>query len=118
MLGPLKSLRVLKLTLYFPSLDGTSTLIQTQCLHTLTRTVKAATETIFGLGLQRLTAVVFEADGDGDSLVTQTPFAFLRSNQLDLDGVIRSRVMQVEPHMVKHHVPRADILEPDKFVFA
>jgi len=32
--------------------------------------------------------------------------------------VMRTSVVEVEPHMVKHHVPCADILEPDKFVFA
>ena len=82
------------------------------------RTVKRAAEQIFGLKLPKLTAVVFVIEGERYELLTHNRFAFLLSKQLGKDGVMRSSVVQVEPHMVKHHVPCADILEPDKFVFA
>jgi hypothetical protein len=87
------------------------------CMPPVLRTVKEATEQIFALKLPKLTAVVFVVSGERDKPLTQKRFAFLRSKQLGQDGVIRSSVVQVEPHMVKHHVPCADILDPDKFVF-
>lgn len=65
-----------------------------------------------------MTAVVFVIDGDLSSLLTHNQFAFLRSKQMYEDVVMWSSVVPVEPHMVKHHVPCTDILEPDKFVFA
>jgi hypothetical protein len=82
------------------------------------RTVKRAAEQIFGLKLPKLTAVVFVIEGHRDRLLTHRRFAFLRLKQMGQDGVMRTSVVQMEPHMVKHHVPCADILEPDKFVFA
>jgi hypothetical protein len=44
--------------------------------------------------------------------------AFSKSKQIDLYGRPTIVGMAVEPHMVKHHVPCADILEAEKFVFA
>lgn len=80
--------------------------------------VKEAAEKIFGWNLPSLTAVVFVVSGRRGRLLTHNRFAFLRSKQLDENGVMRSSIIPVEPQMVKHHVPCADILEPDRFVFA
>jgi hypothetical protein len=100
------------------SLGGTATPTQIMCMQPVLRTVTRAAEKIFGWKLPKLTAVVFMVEGERDHLLTHNQFAFLRSKQLDQDGVMRSSIVPVEPYMVKHHVPCAGILEPDKFVFA
>ena len=81
------------------------------------QTVNQAAEYIFAMKLSNLTAVIITVTGSRRRLLTRDQFAFLRSKQLGQDGVMRTSVVEVEPHMVKHHVPCADILEPDKFVF-
>jgi hypothetical protein len=59
------------------------------------RTVKQAAEQIFALELPNLTAVVFVVDGERSRQLTHNRIAFLRSKQLDQDGVMRSSVVQV-----------------------
>lgn len=118
MLKPLELLRVLKLTMLCSSLGITPTPTQMLCMPPVLRTVRRAAEQIFALKLPKLTAVVFVVEGQRSHRMTHNRFAFLCSNQLDRGGVMKSSVIPVEPHMVKHHVPCADILEPDKFVFA
>jgi hypothetical protein len=87
------------------------------CMPRVLQTVKSITEEVLALKLPKLMAVVIKVNGGRSYLMTHDKFAFLRSKQLGQDGVMRTSVVQVEPHMVKHHVPCADILEPDKFVF-
>jgi len=82
------------------------------------RTVKEAADKIFALNLPKLTAVVFVIEGEQHLKLPPIRCAFLLSKELDQDGVLRSSVVPVEPHMVKHYVPCADILEEEKFVFA
>lgn len=88
------------------------------CMPPVLRTVRKVAEQIFALELPKLTAVVFVVSGQRDHLLTHNRFAFLLSKRLDQDGVMRSSVIPMEPHMVKHHVPCADILGEDKFLFA
>jgi hypothetical protein len=82
------------------------------------RTVQRSAERIFSLELPKLTAVVFEVHGERKCLLTHNRFAFLRSQQADQTGGERCLAIAVEPHMVKHHVPCADILEAERFVFS
>lgn len=88
------------------------------CMPPVLRTVRRAAEQIFALQLPKLVTVVFVVSGKRSNRLTRNRFAFLRTKQLDQNGVMRSSVVPVEPHMVKHHVPCAEILEPDRFAFA
>lgn len=42
--------------------------------------------------------------------------AYLRARQVDLYGQWTVVGVRVEPHMVKHHVPYTDVLEPERFI--
>ena len=44
-------------------------------------------------------------------------FAFMKSKQTDLYGHTSVVRMAIEPHMVKHDEPCAEILEPERFPF-
>jgi hypothetical protein len=81
------------------------------------RVVQLAAEKIFGWKLPKLTALVFEVSGQRSPQLTEKTFAFLRLKKLNLDGDEIYTALSVEPHMVKHHVPCADILEEERFVF-
>jgi hypothetical protein len=85
------------------------------------RVIKRTVDKIFSslaVSCPSLTVVILKVDGrtverwedDG----TQS---FLRSKQIDLYGQTRVVDMFVEPHMVKHHEPCAEILEPKNFGF-
>jgi hypothetical protein len=54
--------------------------------------------------------------GQGITRLTHNQFDFLRLKKLGPDGVMRSSIVPVEPHMVKHHLPGADILKEDRVV--
>jgi len=88
------------------------------CMPLVLRTVTRTAERIFALKLPKLAAVVFVVEGQRSHLLTHNRFAFLRSKVVDQTGEERYIPVPVEPHMVKHHVPCADILEPERFVFA
>ena len=118
MLAPLRSLRVLKLTIWCSSLQQTATPTQILGMPPVQRTVKGAAKRIFALKLPKLTAVVFEVYGERSHLLTHKRFAFLRPKQADQVGGEKCDPISVEPYMVKHHVPCADILEAEKLVFA
>lgn len=111
-------LRVLKLSVFTYSLSETDTPTQSLCMLRILRTVKPVAEEIFGWKLPKLTAVVLVVEGPRTSLLKESRFAFLRSKSVDSSGKDRYVAVAVEPHMVKHHVPCADILEDEKFVFA
>lgn len=113
---PLKALRVLKITVYLTSLDETDTPTQMLCMPPVTREVKSLAHKIFEWRLPKLTALVLVVEGSRVRLLKQDTFAFLQSIKVSPAGKVKHIVTALEPHMVKHHVPCADILEEDKFV--
>lgn len=68
----------------------------------------------------KLLAVVFEAWGsDIDSIPFELcKFGFLRSSQPNFFGRTTYAARSIEPHMAKHRIPYADVLEEERFVFA
>lgn len=115
---PLKALRVLEVTIYPSSLDQTVTPTQMLCMPPVRREVRSLAQKIFAWRLPKLTALVLVVEGVRVGLLKQRTFAFLRSETVGPAGKVKHGIIAVEPHMVKHHVPCADILEEDKFVFA
>lgn len=111
------ALRVLKLTMSLFALDRTQTPTQMLCMPAVLRTTKAAAEKISGWKLPKLAVVVFVVEGARDDLLKVKKFAFMRSKEVGPSGEERFAAIAIEPHMVKHQVPCADILEEEKFVF-
>jgi hypothetical protein len=112
------ALRVSKLRVYLSCLARSDTPTQILCMPPVLRTVQKAAEDIFKWKLPKLTAVVFVVDGERALQMKVRTFAFLRSKEGDSTGNERFAAIPIEPHMVKHHVPCADILQDEKFVFA
>jgi hypothetical protein len=90
---------------------------QMLCMPPVLREVKKLAENIFEWKLPKLTAVVVVVEWQRSYLLKKKSFAFLRSKEVDSTGNERFVAVPIEPHMVKHHVPCADILEDEKFVF-
>lgn len=82
------------------------------------RLVEQITNKIFNTAFPQLAAVVITVSGLPSQIFEDKTFAFLRSEQIGLDGGKTFVAVKVEPHMVKHHVACADILEEERFVFA
>jgi hypothetical protein len=113
-----EALRVLKLTVCLYSLNVTDTPTQMLCMPPVLRTVQRAEDKIFGWKFPKLAALVFVIEGQKGPWMTEKTFAFLRSKKLSPTGEEVPIGLPVEPPLVKHHVPCADILEDEKFVFA
>lgn len=81
--------------------------------------VKRAADKIFSTlasTCPRFVALVIEARCVPESrLCGFQAYAFLKSKQTDLYGHTSVVGMAVEPHMVKHYEPCAEILEPERF---
>jgi hypothetical protein len=115
-LEPLEALRVLKLTGFFsPRTGGANPKHSSEPL--LLSTARDIAGKIFGWKLPKLTAVVVVFEGSQVQLRTTRNFAFLRSKEVDSAGDEKFVAIPIEPHMIKHHVPCADILEDERFVF-
>ncbi|KAM0710952.1 hypothetical protein Q7P35_001691 [Cladosporium inversicolor] len=63
-----------------------------------------------------LAAVVITVSGLPSQLFEEKTFAFLRLEQIGPDCGKTFVAVKIEPHMVKHHVTCADILEEETFV--
>jgi hypothetical protein len=82
------------------------------------QTLRNAADQVLRWDMPKLTAVVFVVDGERSRELKQWWFAFLRTKHVDPFGKQRHVIVPIEPHMVKHHAPCADILDEEKFVFA
>lgn len=85
-------------------------------MSSLSRLVEQTANKIFNLTIPQLTAVVTKVSGMPDELMEDGIFAFLRS--AGPDGGSTYVAVNVEPHMIKHHVACADILEEERFNYA
>nr|OQO16616.1 hypothetical protein B0A51_14117 [Rachicladosporium sp. CCFEE 5018] len=121
----LRNLRSLKLRMYPECLDGSiyieseerQTIFEAQIRHHAAALASKVFQEL-GVGCPRLRVVVVEAwempqDDTPDYFAT---FAFLRASQTDVYGCTRAVAVEEPLHMIKHHEPCSDILEPEKFL--
>jgi hypothetical protein len=71
---------------------------------------------IFNMANSDLAAIAIQLSKPFSTRADQGKFAFLRSKSVGPDGKETSVAVQIEPHMVKHHVVCADVLEEERFV--
>ena len=81
------------------------------------RLVEQTANKIFNMRFPQLTAVVIKVSGLPDGTIEDGIFAFLRSEQAGPGGTKVYVAMKMEPHMIKHHVACAKILEEERFVY-
>jgi hypothetical protein len=81
------------------------------------RLVEQMANKIFNTAFPQLAAVVITVSGLPSKIFEDKTFAFLRSEQIGPDGGKMFVAVKIEPHMVKHHVACADILEEERFVY-
>lgn len=82
------------------------------------RLVEQTANKIFNMAFPQLAAVVIKVSGLPSKIFEDETFAFLHSEQVCPDGKKKYMAVKIEPHMIKHHVACADILEEERFVFA
>lgn len=80
--------------------------------------VEQIADKIFNMAFLQLAAVVIKVSGLPCKIFENKTFAFLCSEQSDQDGNKTYMAVKIEPHMIKHHVACADILEDERFDFA
>ena len=84
--------------------------------------LKTAADKLFqtlGPACPKFLAVVLEVRGDFEKYFKKphTPYAFLRTEQVDTAGASLYVGTPIESHMVKHHVPCFDLLDPPAFIY-
>jgi hypothetical protein len=88
--------------------------------HKRERVIKKPVDRIFSslaASCPDLTVVVLKVNGILEMSEDTGTHPFLRSKQIDLYGQTRVVGMAEELHMVKHHEPCSEILEPNSFGF-
>lgn len=110
---PLSALTVLKTQMFSEEKGAPNPNIQYTA-----RLVEQTANKIFNMAFPQLAAVVIKVSGLLSEIFKDETFAFLRSEHIGPDGKKTYTAVKTEPHMVKHHVACADILEEEKFVFA
>ncbi|OQO00825.1 hypothetical protein B0A48_13512 [Cryoendolithus antarcticus] len=121
----LRNLRTLKLRMYPDCLDGSiyieseerQTIFEAQIRHHAVILASKVFQEL-GAGCPRLRVVVVEAweMPQDDSPEYFATFAFLRASQTDVYGCTRAVAVEEPMHLIKHHEPCSDILEPERFM--
>jgi hypothetical protein len=109
---PLTALSVLKTEMFFEEGEAPNPNIPFAG-----RLVEQTANKIFNTAFPQLAAVVIKVSGLPSKVFEDRTFAFLRSEQTGPDGGNVYVAVKIEPHMVKHHVACADILEEERFTY-
>lgn len=81
------------------------------------RLIEQTANKIFNMAFPQLAALVIKVSGFPSKIFEET-FAFLRSEQfVGPDGKKKYMAVKIEPHMIKHRVACANILEEERFAF-
>ena len=110
---PLPALSILKTQMFFEEKDAPNPNIPFAA-----RLVEQTANKIFNMAFPKLAAVVIKVSGLPSKIFEDETFAFLRSERISLEGKKTYMAVEIEPHMIKHHVACAEILEGERFVFA
>lgn len=113
---PLTALRIFKTQMFF--VDDDTPGGSNSNIPFADRLVEQVANKIFNTAFPQLAAVVITVSGLPSQMFEEKTFAFLRSEQIGPDGGKTFVAMKIEPHMIKHHVECADILEEERFVLA
>jgi hypothetical protein len=112
-LQPLTALNVLKTEMFIEEGD-----VLNPNIPFVERLVEKTANKIFNTAFPQLAAVVIKVSGLPSKVFEDRIFAFLRSEQVGSDGGKLFVAVKIEPHMIKHHVACADILEEERFTYA
>ena len=82
------------------------------------RLVEQTAKKIFNMAFPQLAAVVIKVSGLPSGIFKDETFAFLRSERVGPEGKKTYIAVKIEPHMIKHHVVYADILEEERLLSA
>lgn len=114
-IGPLAALSVLKTQMFIVEEEAPRT--GKTSMRSLASLAEQTVNKIFNTAFPKLAALVIRVSVLHSETAEDEIFAFFRSEHVEMDGERMFVAVKIEPHMVKHNVACADVLDEEEFVF-